>query len=123
MFSQKGIFLQFQNDYLVQSSNVNRINSINDGGSKKLKLINKSSCSRRGSNSQPSHCQAVTAYKYDALTDCATGAMINGENSRNDYKLYKPDSEEMSEFCFARLIKGPLRYNLQGTQNRYCIRP
>ena len=38
-------------------------------------------CSRRGSNPRPSHCfstlggyMAGTAYKYDALTDCATGA-------------------------------------------------
>ena len=38
-------------------------------------------CSRRGSNSRPSHFKAPsaelpgTAYKYDALTDCATGAL------------------------------------------------
>ena len=38
-------------------------------------------CSRRGLNPRPSHCfstlggyMASTAYKYDALTDCATGA-------------------------------------------------
>ncbi len=28
---------------------------------------------RRGSNSRPSHYSANTAYKYDALTDWATG--------------------------------------------------
>ena len=44
--------------------------------------VKKSACSWRGSNSRPSHFTAYmasqshahTAYKYDALTDCATGA-------------------------------------------------
>ena len=46
-----------------------------------MSLLKKKKCSRRGSNPRPSHCfstlggyMAGTAYKYDALTDCATGA-------------------------------------------------
>ena len=45
-------------------------------------MVEKNACSWRGSNSRPSHFTAYmasqshahTAYKYDALTDCATGA-------------------------------------------------
>ena len=33
-------------------------------------------CSRRGSNPRPSHLSSGTAYKYDALTNWATGAHV-----------------------------------------------
>ena len=37
---------------------------------------------RRGSNSRPSHLSANTAYKYDALTDWATGEHIHTQSGK-----------------------------------------
>ena len=65
----------------------------------------KSSCSRWGSNSQPPHSLGLdTAYKYGALTDCATGAshcLPNIDWDRPQYFFCKyPPPSPINVWCW-----------------------